>query len=101
MLFHSLGLYFIGPTVAGVVGPAGFLALYLGGGLVAALASLAAQSSLPGQRGLAGSTGASGAILSTLAFYGALFPTQQFLFFFVLPVPAWLLLGGMFSVSCC
>lgn len=32
-----------------------------------------------------------------IAFYGALFPTQQFLLFFVLPLPAWAMIGGIFA----
>jgi membrane associated rhomboid family serine protease len=54
---------------------------------------------LPQKRGVAGSDGASGAIYATLAFFGGLFPTQKFLFFFVIPMPAWFLIGGIFAVS--
>jgi rhomboid-like protein len=33
----------------------------------------------------------------SLAFYGAIFPKTTFLLFFVLPMPAWALIGGMFA----
>lgn len=35
--------------------------------------------------------------LTRIAFYGALFPTTQFLLFFVLPLPAWAVIGGIFA----
>lgn len=83
---------------ASVIGTAGFLALYLGGGLVSSVISLIGQAKAP-KKGVSGSDGASGAIYATLAFFGGLFPQQKFLFFFVIPMPAWLLIGGIFTVS--
>lgn len=44
-----------------------------------------------------GSEGASGAIYASLAYYATIFPKQQFLLMFVLPVPAWLAVGGIFA----
>jgi membrane associated rhomboid family serine protease len=46
-----------------------------------------------------GSEGASGAIYASLAFYGALFPNTTFLLFFIVPMPAWVMIGGIFAVS--
>jgi rhomboid-like protein len=40
-----------------------------------------------------------GAIYAALAYYATIFPKQQFLLMFVLPVPAWLAVGGIFAVS--
>jgi membrane associated rhomboid family serine protease len=41
----------------------------------------------------------SGAIYAALSYYATIFPTQQFLLFFVVPVPAWAAVGGIFAVS--
>lgn len=71
--------------------------MYLGGGLISSLASLVGQR-IKGNR-TSGSEGASGAIYATLSFYGALFPKQTFLFMFVIPMPAWALISGLFAVS--
>lgn len=81
-----------------VIGTAGFLGLYLGSGLISGITSLMAQANRPNNRAI-GSDGASGAIYGTLSFFAGLFPTQKFLFFFVVPMPAWLLIGGIFTVS--
>ncbi len=39
----------------------------------------------------------SGAIYAALSFYATMFPYQQFLLFFVVPVPAWAAVGGIFA----
>ncbi|KAL1411013.1 hypothetical protein Q8F55_001958 [Vanrija albida] len=94
IFFNMLSLYFIAPTVAGVIGTSAFLGLYLGGGMVSSLISLAWRR-YEGDRN--GSVGASGAVLATLAFFGTLFPRSTFLVFFIVPMPAWALIGGMFA----
>lgn len=96
IFFNALGLYFIAPACVSLVGPSAFLGLYLAGGIFSALCSLSYQHFSPGFKA-AGSEGASGAIYTTLAFYATLFPRSTFLLFFVVPMPAWLLVGGMFG----
>lgn len=92
---NALCLWFFGPAVAGVLGTSGFLAFYLGAGVFSALTSLAWQKY--SMRRTLGSEGASGAIYGCTALYAALFPRSTFLLFFVLPMPAWMLVGGGFA----
>lgn len=83
-----------------LIGPARFIGLYLGGGLFSGLCSLAYQHKNRGNSTRpSGSEGASGAIYTCLAFYGTVFPRNTFLLFFVIPMPAWALVGGIFAVS--
>ncbi|KAI9638029.1 uncharacterized protein MKK02DRAFT_31543 [Dioszegia hungarica] len=92
---NCLSLYFVAPAVASLIGSSAFLGLYLGGGIIASGISLAWHR-FRGDK-WAGSEGASGAIYACLGFYGAIFPNTTFLLFFVLPMPAWVLIGGMFA----
>ncbi|KAG7529012.1 hypothetical protein FFLO_05835 [Filobasidium floriforme] len=95
---NMLGLYFIGPATAGLLGPASFLGLYLGGGIVSSMVSLAWHRMMSSNRSKShGSEGASGAIYASLAYYAAMFPQAQFLLFFVVPLPAWAAVGGIFA----
>ena len=43
-----------------------------------------------------GAHGASGAIYSVISFYACVMPTAQFLFFGIMPMPAWVLISGIF-----
>lgn len=61
-----------------------FLALYIGGALVAALPSQRKHGDNFGYN----SVGASGAVSAVLMSYMVLFPTQQVLFFFAIPMPS-------------
>ncbi|WOO81320.1 Rhomboid protein 1, mitochondrial [Vanrija pseudolonga] len=94
ILFNMLSLYFIAPSVAGLIGTSAFLGLYLGGGIVSSLISLAAKRYYGDKNG---TVGASGAVLATLAFFGTIFPRSTFLVFFIVPMPAWALIGGMLA----
>lgn len=86
-------------TDTSLLGTFNFLGLYFGGGIFAGLCSLAYQhlNRKPGR--VSGSEGASGAIYSCLAFYGTIFPQATFLLFFVVPMRAWMVVGGLFAVS--
>ncbi|KAF8342025.1 uncharacterized protein EI90DRAFT_2904405, partial [Cantharellus anzutake] len=95
-LMNGLTFYFMAPAVLDLLGNARFLGLYLGGGLIASAVSLAwnhLTSGNPNYR----SHGASGAILSTVAFFACAFPRTQFLVFFIVPVPAWACITGLFA----
>lgn len=83
-----------------VLGTANFLGLYLGAGIISSLVSLAwHRAANRGRRTTHGSEGASGAIYACLSFFAATFPQTQFLMFFVIPMPAWVAVGGIFAVS--
>jgi membrane associated rhomboid family serine protease len=98
IFFNMLGLYFMAPAVAGLLGAFNFLGLYIGGGLVAGLCSLAYQTFNTNKtRRIGGSEGASGAIYACLAFYGTIFPQATFLLFFIIPARAWMVVGGLFA----
>lgn len=40
-----------------------------------------------------------GAIYASLAYFAAMFPQAKFLMFFIVPMPAWVAVGGIFAVS--
>ncbi|GMK54086.1 hypothetical protein CspeluHIS016_0106720 [Cutaneotrichosporon spelunceum] len=97
ILLNMLGLYFMGPAVAGLLGAFNFLGLYIGGGLFASMCSLLYQMlNRNKHRRVAGSEGASGAIYACLAFFGTIFPQATFLLFFVIPAKAWMVVTGIF-----
>ncbi|RXK36879.1 hypothetical protein M231_05853 [Tremella mesenterica] len=98
IFINCLGLYFMAPLAASLIGSSAFIGLYLSGGVVAAITSLIWHRSVGvrDNKRWVGSEGASGAIYTSLAFYGALFPQTTFLFFFIVPMPAWVMLGGIF-----
>lgn len=98
IFINCLGLWFVAPAAASLIGSASFLGLYLGGGIFASATSLLWHRAT-GQR-WQGSEGASGAIYATLAFYGAFFPNTTWLLFFVVPMPAWVMIGGLFAYDC-
>ncbi|KAG9022067.1 hypothetical protein FRB95_000912 [Tulasnella sp. JGI-2019a] len=76
-----------------MLGNTRFLALYLGGGILSSVISLTYNYAIGGfdRR----SHGASGAIFAVIAFYATLAPTSTFLLFAIVPMPAWLCVGGM------
>lgn len=93
-LVNLIGLWFVTPSVIALTGVSAFLALYLTGGVVSGLASTWYKHYR--HRNPTDITlGSSGAIYSCLAFYGTVFPTTTFLLFFIIPMPAWALLGGL------
>ncbi|OXC86251.1 hypothetical protein C344_01428 [Cryptococcus neoformans AD1-7a] len=92
---NCLGLYFLAPAAASIMGSASFLGLYLGAGVFSSLVSLGYHRF--SRHRWWGSEGASGAIYACLAYYGALFPNSQVLMFFVIPMPVWVAIGGIFA----
>ncbi|WVQ78442.1 hypothetical protein IAT38_000528 [Cryptococcus sp. DSM 104549] len=95
IFINCLGLYFMAPAAAGLMGSASFIGLYLGAGIFTSLTSLAWHR-FSGHKWM-GSEGASGAIYACLAYYGAIFPQQQVLMFFIIPMPVWVAIGGLFA----
>ncbi|KAK4054555.1 hypothetical protein OIV83_001049 [Microbotryomycetes sp. JL201] len=96
ILMNLLSLFFMAPPVMAVLGNSGFLALYLFAGAISSCVSLVA-SKLSHSSPFYQSHGASGAVYGTLACFATMFPTTTFLLFFVVPVPAWLCVGGIFA----
>ena len=96
---NMLFLWIFGDNMEDAFGPVGFLVFYLASGVGAGLAQVAVApaSVIP-------TVGASGAIAGVLGGYLLLFPKAKvdilfvFLVFFkVIPVPAWLMLGLWFA----
>lgn len=87
LAFNMLVLWWVGKQLEERYGSKEFLAFYLAAGVVANLVNLAAQVAelVPPYRAL----GASGAVTAALVVYAFLYPRQQILVMFVLPLPMW------------
>lgn len=101
LAFNMWSLWIFGDNVEEAFGKAGYLALYLAGGVVATVgyAVFNLDSTIP-------LVGASGAIAAVMGAYLVLFPTHRILtlvFFFFVAVPASLFIGfwflGQFSID--
>ncbi|TIB93980.1 hypothetical protein E3Q18_04364 [Wallemia mellicola] len=84
LIFNMLTFYFMAPQAIAMLGARTFLMLYCGGGLAASAVTLSNPSN-----------GASGAVGSTLGFFAASFPNATFSLYFLLPVQAWMAVGGL------
>ncbi|GAA5918078.1 hypothetical protein JCM6882_004982 [Rhodosporidiobolus microsporus] len=95
-LVNMVSLWFMGGAAASVLGNTGFLSLYLFSGFVSsAFSALFARYVTNNQWYSA--HGASGAVFGAASFFACAFPREKFLLFFVVPVPAWLCVGGLFA----
>jgi membrane associated rhomboid family serine protease len=99
--FNMWSLWIFGNNVEEAFGRAGYIGMYLAGGILATLgyAVFNLDSTIP-------LVGASGAIAAVMGAYLVLFPTHRILslvFFFFVPVPAVLFIGiwfvGQFSID--
>ncbi|KDQ17589.1 hypothetical protein BOTBODRAFT_105664 [Botryobasidium botryosum FD-172 SS1] len=95
ILLNAMSFYFMAPPVLAILGNTAFLALYLGGGIVSSLTSLAFNNLI--NRKHVSSHGASGDIYSVVSFFACAFPRTTFLLFFIVPVPAWACVSGLFA----
>jgi membrane associated rhomboid family serine protease len=97
LLFNMLGLWMFGSELERLWGPRRFIQLYGASVLAAAIAQLVVSS-------ITGSTfptvGASGGLFGLLLAFGMIFPHRTILLFFVIPVPARILvlLYGAFEL---
>jgi membrane associated rhomboid family serine protease len=101
LLGNMLFLWIFGDNLEEALGHFGFALLYLAAGLAAAFAQIAADPS-----SLVPMVGASGAIAGVMGGYLLLFPRARVdvlfvfvVFFKVLPIPAWLVLGVWFALQ--
>ncbi|KDQ64808.1 hypothetical protein JAAARDRAFT_238415 [Jaapia argillacea MUCL 33604] len=93
IFFNAFTYYFMAPSVIGVLGNAQFLTLYLGGGVVCSLTSLAWHRYKHRDTSSHGASGAGYAIISFLA---AMSPRSTFSLYGIIPIPAWLVVSGIF-----
>jgi membrane associated rhomboid family serine protease len=92
VLWNMLLLYFFGREAESSLGRNGYLRLYLGGGLLASLVFML-WAFLVGSDARA--LGASGAVYAVMVWTACRSPRRTVLLMFVLPVPLWLLVGGL------
>jgi membrane associated rhomboid family serine protease len=90
ILFNMLLLYWFGQRLERMYGSTEFLLFYLSAAVCASLAYVALAyhggSKVP-------AIGASGAIMAVMMLYVIYYPFEQFLLFWLIPVPLWALLG--------
>ncbi|GAA6063385.1 hypothetical protein JCM10212_001484 [Sporobolomyces blumeae] len=94
--FNMISLFFMAPPVMAMLGNVGFLSLYIISGLSASTFSLLFNHFVT-QNPYYAAHGASGATYGAIAFFAAAMPRATFLLFFVVPVPAWLCVSGIFA----
>jgi len=92
---NLLSFYFMAPAALSILTASQFLGLYLLAGLAGNAVQLTSFLINRDGRIPSFALGASGAINGVLAFYAAAFPRQKLLLMFVLPVPAWIAVGGL------
>jgi membrane associated rhomboid family serine protease len=92
VFWNMLLLFFFGRSVESRLGPRRYLWLYLGGGLACTLAvvgfAYVTRSFIP-------ALGASGAVFAVLVWAAFREPMRTVYLMFVLPIPLWLLVGGL------
>lgn len=92
VLFNMFALFMFGRGIEGIYGRAEFWRLYLWLIVAAGLGWVLVENvTAPGQRALV--VGASGAVSGICVLYALHYPTRTFLFWGVIPVPAWLLVS--------
>jgi membrane associated rhomboid family serine protease len=84
---NCLGLYFVGQAMETAISRRQYLTLYLGSGIIGGLLQALGSIFLPGNFG-PGAVGASAGLAGLLAAFCFMFPGQQILLFFIIPVPA-------------
>ncbi len=94
ILFNSIVLYFFGPLVERKVGTKNFAVLFLGSGIIAGLAQVAAGMIAGGASPI---LGASGAIMALMGVLTVLNPNLRIYIYFILPMPLWVA-TGLFAV---
>lgn len=101
LLFNCIVLYMFGMAVESAMSRKHFLTLYLGSGVAGGLLEMVGHLILPNHFGGA-VVGASAGIMGIMAAFAFLFPHQQIIVFFVLPVPAmfFFIFSVLISVFC-
>ncbi|POY74586.1 hypothetical protein BMF94_2347 [Rhodotorula taiwanensis] len=97
ILVNMASLFFMAPAVISILGNSGFLALYFFAGVASSTVSLVFNHFVNRQNPHYAAHGASGATYGAISFFAAAYPRQTFLLFFVVPVPAWLCVSGIFA----
>lgn len=117
ILFNGLAFYFMAPEVIRLLGNASFVGLYFLGGIGSSIISLLFNRTVAQREGASrGASGKSahipihlcliisfinfsvnpGAVYAVLSFFTCIRPNATFLLYFVIPMPAWILVSGIF-----
>ncbi|KAJ7117404.1 hypothetical protein C8R43DRAFT_1037553 [Mycena crocata] len=96
ILFNGFTYYFLARPALGVLGSRHFLFLYLGGGALAEVGSIAYNQIFRNGRDPY-SCGASAALYSVLSFFACLAPTSSLLLYGIIPVPMYVAVPGLFT----
>ncbi len=96
LFVNMLTLYFFGPAIEGILGPRGFLLLYLGSLICGSLTTIIFHRGDPSYRAV----GASGAVTGVVFSFALFRPfARLFLFLIPVPIPAILFAVGYVLVS--
>ncbi|KAH9483030.1 RHOMBOID-like protein 12, mitochondrial [Psilocybe cubensis] len=95
ILFNGFTFFFMANPVLEMLGSRNFILLYLGGGLVSSVSSLA-YAKMVGKVDY-NSHGASGAIYTIVTLLACVAPKLTFQLYGIIPVPAWLAVSGFFT----
>ncbi|KZW03932.1 rhomboid-domain-containing protein [Exidia glandulosa HHB12029] len=96
LLMNSLAIYWMAPTVLQLLGPVPFMTFYIATGVAANVLSLVWKSSMSSRENR-WSLGASGCGLGVFGFFATIFPKAPLNLYGLIPVPAWLAVGGFFA----
>eukprot|EP01091_Cochliopodium_minus_P007468 TRINITY_DN17352_c0_g1_i1.p1 TRINITY_DN17352_c0_g1~~TRINITY_DN17352_c0_g1_i1.p1 ORF type:complete len:250 (+),score=40.29 TRINITY_DN17352_c0_g1_i1:35-751(+) len=99
LIFNTLGLYFLGAPIIGLLGSGRFVGFFIASNAVSFVSNTMYYNYLSPQFFRAPamdipSLGCSGSLLGSLALFSLFFPKQTFLLYGIIPLPAYLLLGG-------
>lgn len=95
ILFNGFTFFFMAKPVLHMLGSRQFLVLYLGSGIAANLISMGYTNLFEGRD--KGSMGASASIYSTISFLACVAPRMTFQLYGIVPIPAWLVVSGIFA----
>ncbi|KAI0346922.1 rhomboid-domain-containing protein [Trametopsis cervina] len=95
IFMNAFTFYFLAPPVLQLLGARSFLALYLAGGIFSSFGSTWFHNVFAPRVNYS-SHGASGAVYSVVSFLACVAPTMTFQLYGIIPVPAWLLVTGVF-----
>ncbi|MFL5328163.1 MAG: rhomboid family intramembrane serine protease [Gemmataceae bacterium] len=91
IVFNMLMLYWFGRRLEQMYGSREFLLFYLAAAICGSLAYVGLAFYT---HNLIPAIGASGAVMGVMMVYTIYYPNEEFLLFFLIPVPLWVLLGG-------
>jgi rhomboid family protein len=89
LFFNMMFLWMVGREMESLYGSRDFLAFYLSAAVVSTFCWCAIEFFQPGPHYM---LGASGAVMAVLTLYTLFYPKREVLFFFIVPMPMWVLL---------